>query len=124
MVRDLDLLEQLAAYNAVRVSLSITTLDAQLARTMEPRTSSPAARLRAIQRFERRPAFRPTSCSAPVIPGLNDSEIPAILTAAREAGAHRRRLRAVETADHRREPVFFDWLQRSYPNRIVPRSKH
>ena len=68
------------------MSLSITTLDAQLARVMEPRTSSPEARLRAIR--ELTDAGIPTNVMiAPIIPGLNDSEIPAILAAAREAGA-------------------------------------
>ena len=62
------------------------TLDAKLARVMEPRTSSPEARLRAIRELSE--AGIPTNVmTAPIIPGLNDSEIPAILTAAREAGA-------------------------------------
>ncbi len=84
--RDIDLLSQLAAHGAVRVSLSITTLDAKLSRVMEPRTSAPAARLRAIR--ELNAAGIPANVMvAPVIPGLNDSEIPAVLSAAREAGA-------------------------------------
>jgi DNA repair photolyase len=86
VTRDIDHLHTLAVHSAVRVFVSITTLDAQLARQMEPRTSSPAARLRALS--ELTAAGVPTGVMvAPVIPGLNDSEIPAILAAAREAGA-------------------------------------
>lgn len=86
VTRDLDVLQQLAAHRAVRVGISITTLDARLARAMEPRTSSPEARLRTIR--ELTSAGIPTQLMlAPVIPGLNDSEIPAILKAARDAGA-------------------------------------
>jgi len=113
--RDIDLLSQLAAHGAVRVSLSITTLDAKLARVMEPRTSSPDARLRAIR--ELTAAGIPTNVmTAPIIPGLNDSEIPAILSAAREAGATWAGyvlLKLPTTV----KPVFLDWLQRSYPDK-------
>lgn len=111
--RDVDLLAQLAAHNCVRVSLSITTLDAKLARVMEPRTSSPAARLRAIR--ELTAAGIPVNVmTAPIIPGLNDSEVPAILTAAREAGAQWAGyvlLKLPATV----KPVFLDWLQRTQP---------
>lgn len=113
--RDIDLLQQLSAHNAVRVSLSITTLDATLARVMEPRTSSPDGRLRAIR--ELTAAGIPTNVMmAPIIPGLNDSEIPAILTAAREAGAQWAGyvlLKLPTTV----EPVFLDWLTRNYPDK-------
>ena len=86
VTRDLDLLRELSAHDAVRVYISITSLDAQLARTMEPQTSSPTARLRAIR--ELNAAGVPANLMlAPVIPGLNDNEIPAILAAARDAGA-------------------------------------
>ena len=115
VTRDIDLFKQLAAHNAIRVSLSITTLDPVLARTMEPRTSSPEARLRAIR--ELTAAGIPTNVMvAPIIPGLNDSEIPAILTAAREAGAQWAGyvlLKLPLTV----KPVFIDWLDRSYPDK-------
>lgn len=113
--RDIDLLAQLAAHNAVRVGISITTLDASLARVMEPRTSSPAARLRAIR--ELTIAGIPTQVmTAPIIPGLNDSEVPAILAAAREAGATNAAyvlLRLPTTV----LPVFVDWLERTQPTK-------
>jgi DNA repair photolyase len=113
--RDIDVLSQLAVENAVRVSLSITTLDSKLARVMEPRTSSPEARLRAIRTLSE--AGIPTNVmTAPIIPGLNDSEIPSILTAAREAGAQWAGyvlLKLPTTV----KPVFLDWLERSYPDK-------
>jgi DNA repair photolyase len=115
VARDIDLLQKLAAHNAVRVSLSITTLDAKLARVMEPRTSSPEARLRTLRELSA--AGIPTNVMvAPIIPGLNDSEIPAVLTAAREAGAQWAGyvlLKLPTTV----EDVFRDWLRRAYPDR-------
>ncbi|HEX4416168.1 MAG TPA: PA0069 family radical SAM protein [Lacipirellulaceae bacterium] len=113
--RDIDLLQKLAAHRAVRVSISITTLDAKLARTMEPRTSSPEARLRAIRELSAA-GISTNVMTSPIIPGLNDSEIPAILTAAREAGADHASyvmLRLPATV----LPVFVDWLERCYPNK-------
>jgi DNA repair photolyase len=115
VTRDIDLLQKLVAHNAVGVSISITTLDAKLARTMEPRTSSPEARLRAIR--ELTAAGIPVNVmTAPIIPGLNDSEMPAILTAAREAGAQWAGyvlLKLPRTV----KDVFTDWIRRAYPNR-------
>jgi DNA repair photolyase len=116
VVRDMDLLRELAAHRAVRVSLSITTLDAQLARLMEPRTSSPEARLRALR--ELHDAGIPTNVMmAPIIPGLNDSEIPTVLQAAREAGAQTAGYVLLKLATTVRE-VFLDWLKRTYPDRL------
>jgi DNA repair photolyase len=116
VVRDLDLLTELAAHNAVHVSLSITSLDPELARLMEPRTSAPEARLRAIHDLSA--AGIPTSVMvAPIIPGLNDSEMPAILTAAREAGAEGAGYVMLKLATTVRE-VFLDWLNRTYPDRL------
>jgi DNA repair photolyase len=116
VTRDLDLLTELAAHRAVRVSLSITTLDAKLARAMEPRTSSPAARLRTIG--ELAAAGVPTGVSvAPVIPGLNDSEIPAVLAAARAAGAQGAGYVLLKLPTTVRD-VFQDWLRRNYPDRV------
>src|SRR5260370_14879852 len=86
ILRDLDLLQNLASENLIHVTLSVTTLDAELARPLEPRTSTPAARLRAIR--ELAAAKVPVRVLiAPIIPGLADSEIPPILEAADEAGA-------------------------------------
>jgi DNA repair photolyase len=117
VTRDLDLLQELHAHRCVRVCISITTLDAKLARSMEPRTSSPAARLRTIR--ELTDAGIPVQLMlAPVIPGLNDSEIPAILKAARDAGANAAGYVLLKLPPSVRE-VFLDWLQRNYPDRAA-----
>jgi DNA repair photolyase len=113
VLRDLDLLAALAAEELVHVNVSVTTLDAGLARALEPRTSTPEARLRAVA--ELAAAGVPVRVMvAPIIPGLNDSEAPAILAAAKEAGAR--------AAGHQllRLPlavatVFQEWLRRERP---------
>ena len=116
VVRDIDLLEQMAKLRLVHVGVSITTLDAELARVMEPKTSIPTARLRAIQMLSE--AGVPTRVMvAPIIPGLNDSEIPAILEAAKNAGvlgAAYILLRLPLTV----EPVFHEWLGRTQPLKL------
>jgi DNA repair photolyase len=113
VTRDIDLLRQMAEHNLISVALSVTSLDQELTRVMEPRTSSPAARLRAIR--ELTDAGIPTHVMvAPVIPSLNDSEIPAILRAACEAGATSAAyvlLRLPLTV----RPVFLDWLATTLP---------
>ena len=111
VVRDRDILQKLAADDLVHVFVSVTTLEAELAREMEPRTSIPAARLRAIEMLAE--AGIPVGVLiAPVIPGLNDSEIPAVLKAAKNAGAATASytlLRLPLTV----EPVFREWLERT-----------
>jgi DNA repair photolyase len=113
VTRDLEILKGLAADDLVHVFISVTTLDAELAREMEPRTSIPAARLRAINMLAE--AEIPVGVMvAPVIPGLNDSEIPAVLEAAGNAGATAAGyvlLRLPLTV----EPVFREWLERTQP---------
>jgi DNA repair photolyase len=115
VTRDLDLLRPMAERNLVSVAISITTLDTELARTMEPRTSTPAARLRALQELSA--AGVPARVmAAPIIPGLNDSELPAILQAARESGAQSAGyilLRLPLTV----LPVFQEWLERTQPTK-------
>lgn len=115
VTRDVDLLAELAAHDAVRVSISITTLDAELARKLEPRTSTPQARLRAIRELSSAGVPTWLMC-APVIPGLTDSHMPEVMAAAREAGAtsaYYELLRLPSTV----QQVFFDWVRRSYPDR-------
>jgi DNA repair photolyase len=106
----------MAAANLIHVNLSITTLDGELARSMEPRTSTPAARLRAVKELSE--AGVPVRVLiAPVIPGLNEAEIPALLKAAQEAGAKAARyilLRLPLTV----APVFREWLERTQPSRL------
>jgi DNA repair photolyase len=114
--RDVDLLQQLATKRLTHVFVSLNSLNAELARKMEPRTSTPSARLRAISVLAE--ANIPVGVMvAPVIPGLNDSEIPEVLAAAKQAGASMagyQLLRLPLTV----EPVFFEWLTRCYPDRV------
>lgn len=115
VVRDIDILSRMAEKGLAKVALSVTTLDAHLARTMEPRASTPSLRLQAIRRLT--DAGIPASVMmGPVIPGINDHEIERILDAAyaqgaREAGYVLLRL-PLEVA-----PPFKDWLLRNYPDR-------
>ncbi|MEX2025823.1 MAG: PA0069 family radical SAM protein [Pirellulaceae bacterium] len=113
VVRDLDLLAQLAAKNLVSVALSVTTLDADLARTLEPRTSTPQAKLRAIRELSS--AGIPTRVMvAPIIPGLNDHEIPGVLEAVRDAGAQGAGY-VMLRLPWGVKPIFRDWLRTHRP---------
>ncbi len=115
VTRDLDLLAPLAAQNLVHVHLSITTLDAELARTMEPRTATPQAKLLAIRELSA--AGVPVGVMvAPIIPGLNDQHIPAVLEAAREAGASSASYVLLRLPLAVR-PIFEEWLARNYPEK-------
>ncbi len=114
VTRDVDVLTFMAQSHTARVALSITTLNEKLARKLEPRTSTPAARLRAIERLSSA-GVSTMVMVAPVIPGLNDSEIPAILQAARDAGAEGASYILLRLP-HAVRDVFFDWLDRSLPD--------
>jgi DNA repair photolyase len=115
VTRDRDLLAQLAGFRAAGVMLSITTLDAGLSGRLEPRASRPEARLEAIRRLAE--VGIPTGIMvAPVIPGLNEHEIPAIVAAAEEAGAtHGWYL--MLTLPYSVKDLFLDWLEREAPGR-------
>lgn len=84
--RDLDLLAPMAERNLCSVSISVTTLDAKLARRLEPRANAPARRIEAIRRLSRR-GIPVAVFAAPMIPVLNDAELESILEAAAQAGA-------------------------------------
>ncbi|GHF29902.1 radical SAM protein [Kordiimonas sediminis] len=86
ILRDLDLLQELARLNLVKVALSVTTLDRKLARTMEPRASSPQRRLDTIRQLAEK-NIPVGALVAPVIPALNDHELENILQAIARAGA-------------------------------------
>ncbi|HKA29800.1 MAG TPA: PA0069 family radical SAM protein, partial [Candidatus Binatia bacterium] len=115
VARDADLLGELATHGAAHVCCSITTLDADLARRMEPRAAQPAKRLEAIAALTA--ARVPVAVLiGPVIPGLNDSEIPRILAAAAEAGARSAAwvlLRLPKPVD----VLFVRWLDEQFPDR-------
>jgi DNA repair photolyase len=115
VTRDLDLLRELAVHNAVCVNLSINSLDSALARKLEPRAASPAMRLAAVEALSK--AGVPVGILvAPIIPALNDHEIPAVLAAAKAAGAAwagMEILRLPLTV----APIFQQWLERTVPEK-------
>jgi len=111
--RDLDLMTQLASRNLIRVAVSITSLDQSLTKLLEPATSAPAARLQAVRDLSA--AGIPVHIMvAPVIPGLNDSEIPAMLEAAAEAGA-RSASHILLRLPYSVKDIFADWLKHCKP---------
>ncbi len=115
VTRDIDLLAELARYQAAVVFVSVTTLDEELARVMEPRTAMPAARLRAVR--ELNAAGIPAGVFiAPVIPGLTDHELPALVRAAKEAGAQFAGMVPVRLPGAVAE-LFIGWLERHFPER-------
>ncbi len=115
VTRDIDLLAPMAEKGLARVGISVTTLDRKLARTMEPRASTPSKRLEAIRSLTE--AGIPTGVLvSPIIPALNDHEIERVLEAARAAGA----LEATYVLLRlplEVSPLFRDWLLRNYPDR-------
>ena len=122
VVRDIDLLAAQAEKNRCAVNITVTTLDCDLARELEPRTSSPHARLRAIR--ELTSAGVPVRVMvAPIIPGLTDIEIPAILQAVADAGAIGAGWQMLRLPWAVR-PIFEDWVARNRPvqrDRIIAR---
>lgn len=115
VTRDIDILSEMAALNLVRVSISITSLDPDLTAILEPRTSRPQRRLDAIRQLSEA-GITTAVMTAPIIPALNDHEIPALLRAAREAGATRAGYTMLRLPLAVR-PLFTDWLDRHYPDR-------
>ncbi len=113
VTRDADLLGSLARFQAAEVHLSVTTLDSDLARRLEPRTSSPRQRLEAIRTLGQT-GVPVGVLVAPVIPGLTDPEIPRILQAAAEAGAQWAGLQVLRLP-HGVAAIFEDWLAREEP---------
>ncbi len=112
VTRDLDLLGDLARHGGAAVYLSITTLDATLARIMEPRTSQPTRRLATIEALSQ--AGVPAGVLvAPVIPGFTDHELPAIVSAATKAGARFAGCIMLRLP-HAVAPLFEAWLTQHY----------
>ena len=125
VTRDVDLLRDLAAHDGVAVNISVTSLDPNLQRVLEPRTSSPQARLDAISQLHS--AGIPTGVMvAPIIPGLTDHEVPKIMDACAKAGAQFAgytiiRLPWVVA------PLFEHWLEEHFPERkekVMGRIRH
>lgn len=115
VTRDIDLLSELARHNAAVVAVSLTTLNDDLRRVMEPRTSRPLRRLAAIEKLAG--AGIPVGVmTAPVIPGLTDHELPNLISAAAEAGASFAAYVPVRLPGAV-QPLFEDWLGRHFPDR-------
>lgn len=117
VLRDLELLSEMAEHRLVRVFVSLTSLDANLKRTLEPRAASPQARLRAIR--ELNTAGIPVGALiSPVIPGLTDHEIEKLLEAASRAGA-RTAAWMLLRLPYEVAPLFEAWLEAHYPERAA-----
>lgn len=117
VLRDLDILQPMAERGIVKVAISVTTLDPRLARAMEPRASTPAKRLKAMEVLAA--AGIPVAVMvAPVIPALNDSEIEAILKSAAAAGAREAGYVLLRLPLEVRD-IFGEWLATDYPDRAA-----
>lgn len=115
ITRDIDHLKKLAEFSCVSTTLSITSLDKNLTQIMEPRTSSPYRRLKAIEALAE--AGIPVGVNiAPIIPGLTDYECSDILKSARDAGATRASYIIVRLP-YKVKDLFMDWLEQHFPDR-------
>lgn len=115
ILRDLDILQEMAAKNLVRVGISVTTLDRKLARTMEPRAATPPRRLETIHTLSEA-GIQTAVMAAPLIPALNDHELERILESAKAAGAVEASY-VILRLPLEVSPLFRDWLLQHYPDR-------
>jgi DNA repair photolyase len=116
ILRDIDLLQDLAKDNLVHVFVSITTLNEDLRRMMEPRTASSIKRLKTVEELSK--ARIPVGVmNAPIIPGLNHHEIPSVLKAASEHGATGIGMTVVRLNGSIGK-LFEDWLRKNFPDRF------
>jgi len=117
VLRDTELWAELSAVNAGRVTVTLVTLDAKLAEVLEPRASSPIGRLRVIRELSKA-GVNVSVNIAPVIPGLTDHEMPAIMEAISDAGA-KRVAWVMLRLPYQLKALFLDWLQRHVPDRAA-----
>jgi len=115
VLRDLDILARMAKRDLVKVALSVTTLDPQLARTMEPRAATPPRRLDALRQLVKA-GVPATVMVAPVIPALNDDEIERILEAVAAAGVRHAGYVLLRLPLEVRD-LFREWLMTNFPDR-------
>lgn len=115
ITRDLDILEPMARRRLVHVGISVTTLDRDLCRKLEPRASVPAARLSAMRQLVQA-GIPVTAMVAPVIPMITDPELERILEAVSEAGA-RGAVYILLRLPHEVKDLFADWLAQHFPDR-------
>lgn len=125
VTRDIDVLAELASHHAAAVNISVTSLDPKLQRILEPRTSAPGARIEAIAQLHA--AGIPVGVMvAPIIPGLTDYEVPAILEACGKVGAQFAGYTVVRLP-WAVAPLFEQWLERHFPDRkekVLGRIRH
>lgn len=114
--RDAALLAEMSAQGLARVGISITTLDPEISRRMEPRVPSPARRLRALERLSEAGVETRVMVS-PIVPGLTDPEIETILQAAKDAGAKAASMITLRLPREVSE-LWRDWLHEHYPDRF------
>ena len=115
ILRDIDLLSKMAELNLVKVAISLTSLDESLRQKLEPRTASGQKRLMVIEKLSE--AGVPVNAMlAPIIPSLNDTEIPVMAKAAANAGAKNLSYTIVRLNGDVGE-IFKDWLHKNYPDR-------
>ena len=115
VLRDLDILSEMASKGLAKVALSVTTLDGKLARAMEPRASTPPKRLEAIRELVR--AGVPTAImTAPIVPAINDSEIERLLDAGAAAGATEAGFVMLRMPLEIKD-LFREWLQEHFPDK-------
>ena len=115
ILRDIDILTELASLGLVHVNLSITTLDEQLRQKLEPRTVTASGRLSVIEKLAVK-GIPVRVMTAPIIPGLNSNEIPAIVEAAVNRGALDAAFTIVRLNGSIAE-LFTDWIIKAFPNK-------
>ena len=115
ILRDADILQELARLKLVHVSISVTTLDEQLRQRLEPRTITATGRLAMIEKLSER-GIPVRVMAAPVIPGLNSNELPNIIKAAADRGALAAGLNIVRLNGSIAE-LFTDWIHKAFPAR-------
>ncbi len=115
VLRDIDLLEELAKHHLLHVNISITTLDEQLRQKLEPRTVTSSGRLTVVQKLTEK-GIPVRVMTAPIIPGLNSNEVPAIIKAAANRGAVAAGFTIVRLNGSIGE-IFTDWLYKTFPDR-------
>ncbi|MFB6355573.1 MAG: PA0069 family radical SAM protein [bacterium] len=115
ITRDLDVLTELAELDLVHVQVSVTTLKREIARVMEPRTSRPGKRLDAIEALAERDVSVGVN-AAPIVPGLTDEELPAILEEASDRGATQGSYIVMRLPGPVKK-LFVDWVREEFPDR-------
>jgi len=115
ILRDMDILTELASMNLVHVNVSITSLNEQLRQKLEPRTVTASGRLAVVQKLSEK-GIPVRVMAAPIIPGLNSNEVPNIIKAAADRGALAAGFTIVRLNGSIAE-IFSDWIYKAFPDR-------